>query len=215
MLACGQNRVLRLLRDPAHADRLDRERVALIAARRAGVHVPAVFGPQTLEGRPGLIMERIDGPDLLSMLGNRPWLLPRVARILGHTHARVHATTVTESLPTVHDMIRHYIAESELVAERFRRPALDEVERLPAGRSLCHWDFHPANIIEGAVGPVVIDWSFAARGHPTADVARTRLILEVGEPPSGSSFIVKRLDALGRRLLGRLLPECLWQYSPD
>jgi aminoglycoside phosphotransferase (APT) family kinase protein len=203
-LVWGENRVLRLLRNPAHGERLDRERVALSAARRAGVRVPTAFGPETLDGRPGLVIERVDGPDLLSLLEQRPWLLPRVGRILGETHVRVHAATVAEGLPTVHERIRQAIVESELVPSQLRTPALRRLETLPDGNNLCHWDFQPANVISGGAGPVVIDWTFAARGDPAADVARTRLILKVGEPPSDSSFVIRRLDGLGRRLLSRI-----------
>jgi aminoglycoside phosphotransferase (APT) family kinase protein len=203
-LAWGENRVLRLLRDPAHAERLDRERIALEVAGRAGVPVPAVFGEQTMDGRPGLIMQRIDGPDLLTLVGQRPWLVGRVARILGETHAPIHAATLDEGLPTVHEKIRQLVTDSDLVPDRFRRPALEGLEALPAGSSLCHWDFQPANVIDSSSGPVVIDWTFAARGDAAADVARTLLILRIGEPSSNAPFVIKRLDAVGRQLLTRL-----------
>lgn len=203
-LAWGEGRVLRLLRDPAHRERLDRERIALQVAGSAGVPVPAVFGEETIDGRPGLIMERIDGPDLMTVLGRRPWLVARVARMLGETHAVMHGATVAEGLPTVHAKLRELITESDLVPERFRCPALARLDTLPAGNSLCHWDFQPANVIASDAGPVVIDWTFAARGDPAADIARTRLILRVGEPSSEGSFAIKRLDGLGRRLLSSI-----------
>jgi aminoglycoside phosphotransferase (APT) family kinase protein len=200
-LAWGNDRVLRLLKDPAQGERLDRERVALTCANRGGVPVPAVFGEQTLDGRPGLVMERIDGPDLLTLVGKRPWLVRRVARTLGETHARIHGVEVDEDLPTVHEYLRRCIADSEMIPDELRRPALEQLASLPKGNTLCHWDFHPANLLRGDSGPVVIDWTFALRGDPAADVARTRLTLRVGEAPSGSSVIAGHLDALGRRLM--------------
>jgi aminoglycoside phosphotransferase (APT) family kinase protein len=150
------------------------------------------------------VLERIDGPILLSLLARRPWLLPRVARRLGETHAQLHAAGVRDGLPTVHDVIRHALSGSELIPDRFTAPALRRLEQLPGGDTLCHWDFQPANVILGDTGPRVIDWSFAARGHPAADVARTRLILAIGEPPPSAGFAVRRLDPLGRRALGHL-----------
>src|SRR5205823_5058724 len=80
--AWGEGQILRLMRDPSHAARLEREELALEAARRAGVPVPAVYGRRTLDGRPGMIMERVDGPDLLTVLLRQPWRLPSVARTL-------------------------------------------------------------------------------------------------------------------------------------
>jgi aminoglycoside phosphotransferase (APT) family kinase protein len=213
-LAWGEHRVLRLLKDPARSDHLERERVALIAARRAGVPVPAVYGRETLDGRPGLVIERVDGRDLLTLLGRRPWLLPRVARALGETHARVHAVKLDAGLPTVHEVVRSAITDSELVPVHFRRRALDLLELLPEGDRLCHWDFHPANLLDGHAGPIVIDWSFAARGHPAADVARTRLIVSAGARPTGRSSLIGRLDPLGRRLLSRLYMRAYRRSAP-
>lgn len=213
-LAWGEHRVLRLLKDPAHSDRLERERVALTAAGRGGVPVPAVYGRETLHGRPGLVIERVEGPDLLTLLGRRPWLLPRIARALGETHARVHAVKVDAGLPTVHDVVRGAIADLKLVPAHLRSRALDRLELLPGGNRLCHWDLQPANLLAGSAGPVVIDWGFAARGHPAADVARTRLIVEVGARPTGSSSLVRRLDSLGRGLLSRLYMRAYRRSTP-
>jgi aminoglycoside phosphotransferase (APT) family kinase protein len=213
-LAWGEHRVLRLLKDPTRIDRLERELVALTAARRGGAPVPAVYGRETINGRPGLVIERVVGPDLLTLLGRRPWLLPRVARRLGETHARVHAVQPDAGLPTVHAVVRSAITDSELVPDHFRRPALDLLELLPEGDRLCHWDFHPANLLDGHTGPIVIDWSFAARGHPAADVARTRLIVSAGARPPGPSSLIGRLDPLGRRLLSRLYMRAYRRSAP-
>src|SRR5262249_22619825 len=60
-LAWDEGRVLRLLKDPTCADRLRLERIALATARDAGLPVPCDYGPQTVDGRPGLVLERIDG----------------------------------------------------------------------------------------------------------------------------------------------------------
>jgi aminoglycoside phosphotransferase (APT) family kinase protein len=48
-------------------------------------------------------------------------------------------------------------------------------------------DFHPDNVIMSPDGPVIIGWMDAHSGHPLADAARTLLILQLGEPPPGTS----------------------------
>jgi aminoglycoside phosphotransferase (APT) family kinase protein len=211
--AWGDRQILRLMRDPSHAARLEREEVALEAATRAGVPVPSVFGRLTLEGRPGLIMERVDGPDLLSVLGREPWRLPSVARTLGATHARLHAFELGDALPTVHEYVGTCI-DDPLVPDELKRPALARLAALPDGRNLCHWDFHPANLLQGTQGPVVIDWTFSLRGDSAADVARTRLILGVGAPPPGASVLVRRFDALARRTIAQLYLAAYSRQGP-
>ena len=45
---------------------------------------------------------------------------------------------------------------------------------------------------------MVIDWSSGRRGHPLVDVARTWLLLCMGEPPPGTNAISRWLIAAGR-----------------
>jgi aminoglycoside phosphotransferase (APT) family kinase protein len=199
-LAWGEDQVLRLLRNPADFERLDRERVALQIARAGGVPVPRDFGPHTLDGRPGYLLERIDGPTALDLLTQRPWRILSVARLLGTTHARIHAVRATQNLPAIHDRIRQVIAEDRTLPDQIHRSAFERLQALDGGDALCHWDYQPANVLLSRTGPVVIDWTFAARGHPAADVARTQLILRIGEPPDNKP-IAMIADRLGRRVL--------------
>jgi len=55
----------------------------------------------------------------------------------------------------------------------------DRLHRVPGmrGDTLLHLDLHPMNVILGADGPVVIDWTNAADGPEGLDVAMTWLIL--------------------------------------
>jgi aminoglycoside phosphotransferase (APT) family kinase protein len=210
--AWGDGQILRLMRDPAHAVRLEREEFALKAARRQGVAVPTVFGRHELDGRPGLIMGRVDGPDLLTVLGRQPWQLSAVARTLGSTHARLHGFELGEILPTVHDYMGACI-EDPLIPDDLRRPAREWLSSLPAGNNLCHWDFHPANLLRGKQDPVVIDWTFAMRGDASADVARSPLILAVGAAPPGASVFVRRFDALARSAIVRVYLSTYGRHS--
>jgi aminoglycoside phosphotransferase (APT) family kinase protein len=199
-LAWGKHQVLRLLRNPADVDRLERELVALQIARAGGVPVPRDFGPQTLEGRPGYLLERIDGPTALDLLTRTPWRILRVARLLATTHARIHAVCASQQLPPFHDRIRQAVAEDRTLPEQIHRSALERLEGLDGGDALCHWDYQPANVLLSRSGPVVIDWTFAARGHPAADVARTELILRIGEPPNAKP-IATVADRVARLIL--------------
>ncbi len=51
---------------------------------------------------------------------------------------------------------------------------------------MCHGDFHPGNIVMTARGAVIIDWLTATRGHPLSDVARSVVLMSVGQPPPGT-----------------------------
>ncbi len=100
-----------------------------------------------------LVMERIDGATMLEVLSRQPWTLRRHAAVLAALHDRLH----------------------EIPGPRWLDPFL------AGGNCLVHLDLHPLNVILSPKGPVLIDWSNAARGAGPADVALTWLVMMAGE----------------------------------
>ena len=201
MFAWEPGTILRLLRNPDAQRQLQWQAVAMEAARSRGVRVPAIHSLTTVMGRPGMIMERIDGPDLLTLVGRRPWTVFWAARVLGEVHAQLHAASAPSRIPVLRAALKQRIESSGRVPERLARFALDTLEGLPDGESLCHGDFHLSNIMVSRGIPIVIDWSNAARGDPTADVARTLLLSRIGEPPPGTSPLLRALALVGRSIV--------------
>lgn len=197
--AWGEGLVLRLARDPAAASMIDRERLALVAAHRAGACVPGAHERVTVDGRPGLVLDRVDGVDLLERLGRRPWTILAVARTLGSQHAALHGIAAPAGLPGLRDDLRRRLG-SRLVPGEVRARALERLEALPDGDRLLHGDFHPANLLRAPDGCVVIDWTNGAGGDPAADVART-LLLVAGSVSEDTPAAVRRLAPAARRLL--------------
>ena len=64
MFECPDGRVLKLRRAPGSSTGLAFEVAALEAARAAGVSVPQVYEEVLIDGRAGLMMERLEGADL-------------------------------------------------------------------------------------------------------------------------------------------------------
>ena len=102
-------------------------------------------------------MERIDGPTVLEVLSRHPRTLRRHAAALAALHDRLH----------------------EIPGPQWLDPFL------AGGERLVHLDLHPLNVIVSPKGPVVIDWSNAARGAGPADVALTWLVMMAAEIPGG------------------------------
>ncbi len=204
MFAWEDGTILRLLRpgfDPAD---LDKEVRALEVARACGVPVPAPGERVEFDGRSGVVLERIDGTDLLTELGRAPWVVISGARMCGSVQARMHKCHVSdERIPSLKHRLRRQLS-SPLVPTDLASQAQERLDGLPDGNALCHGDFHPANVMRSARGAVVIDWTNAMRGDPAADVARTLLLLGAGEPPSYTP-LMRVLTKVGRGLF-------IWLY---
>lgn len=199
IFAWDDGRVLRLARDPRATSMIEHEAAALAAAHAAGAPVPGVYERVTVDGRPGVVLDLVEGVDLLAWLGRRPWALLSVAGTLGRHHAALHRVEAPPGLPTLRDELRRRLG-SRLVPADVRERALERLGRLPDGDRLLHGDFHPANLLRTDHGYVVIDWTNGTSGDPAADVART-LVLGRGGDLEGAPFVVRRAAPLARRLL--------------
>jgi aminoglycoside phosphotransferase (APT) family kinase protein len=193
--------VLKLLRNPAWGDRVHREASALDALRRHGHLAPRAMRTVTVDGRPGLVMERVEGGDLMSLLGRRPLSVFRAGTAMGEVHAAMHECEAPDDLPDLRDEVRRRICSADALPDDLRKRALGILGALPGGERLCHCDLHLGNILGTWDAPVVIDWGDASRGDPLADVARTHLLHRVGTPPPGSPAAVRALAPIGRRIL--------------
>ena len=167
----GNGRVLRRYRTD-HDSTI--EAAAMRAAWAAGYPVPEVFDA---DGR-DLVMEHLDGPTMLKVLGDRPWRFGRIADQLADLHTRLAGLQIdARELPV----------------------------RFEPAECLVHLDLHPGNVVLTSRGPVVIDWSNAGMGPRGADVATTWILLTIGEADDIPVALRPFVGAIRRRLLRRFL----------
>jgi aminoglycoside phosphotransferase (APT) family kinase protein len=193
--------VLKLMRNPDAMARVEREAAAMRSLGEQGHRAPAVRGVVTIDGRPGLVTEYIEGADLFTMLGTHPWKIWHAGSVMAMTHAAMHECRAPESLPDLHDELRVRITAATVLPSDQADAVLGLLQRLPRGDRLCHGDFHLGNLLGNWNTPLVIDWGDAARGDPLADVARTDLLHRLGEPPPGTSRFLQFLIPIGRGIL--------------
>ena len=180
------NQVLKLFLDWCPATDAEREARSTQAVHKSGLPVPAVEGIVEVEGRTGIVFERIDGPSMLGLVTSKPWKLFRLARALAELHAGMHSREVPE-LPSQRRRLERDIQREDVLPVNTKEVVLKALEQLPDGSAVCHGDFHPENIIMSSRGPVIIDWLDATQGNPVADVARTSLLFQTSELPPSSA----------------------------
>ncbi len=124
--------------------------------RAQGFAVPAV--EEVSADGLNMVIERIEGADMVAMMGHRPWTIPRLGRVLADLHRELHELTAPDWLPDA---------------------------PVGYGVGLLHLDLHPLNVMMSPRGPVVIDWARVCRGDPAVDVALAWILMAAAEVPTG------------------------------
>ena len=141
----------------------------------------------TIDGRHGAVFERLDGPTL-SALVDQSCDLDDLAEKFVELQVRLQAVTLP-GIPGLVSRLESELARSGL-SFVVRSELSDVLLELAAGSpsQLCHYDFHPDNIIVTDRGWVVIDWLTAANGPPVADLARSLLLRADAHEPTTLTF---------------------------
>jgi hypothetical protein len=190
-------KILKLLYDWCPAEWVKSEVYSTQVVHATGLHIPAVIDQIEIDGRNGIIYERIEGSSMLQVMRSKLLKLDHFSRLLAELHVDMHTRTVPQ-LPSIKDHLENSIRHASGISGQIKETALATLDQLPDGEALCHNDYHPDNILMTEEGPVIIDWITATRGDPMADVARTSLLLQIGSPPQGISTPIRWLIAFIR-----------------
>jgi len=181
VFAWGDSQVLKLYREGWPRAKVEQEARLIQVAHNTGLPVYNVMDVVEVEGRPGIIMERVRGTSMQKIIEASPMKFVTLAPLLGELHAQVHVISVS-GLPSQRQRMERQIRAAQVLSEDVKQKALHALARLPEGDILCHGDFHPDNIMMTAKGPIIIDWCMASQGNPLADVADAKVLIQYGVP---------------------------------
>lgn len=205
--AWGDTQILKLFRNDFPREGMEREYNVCMELNGTNIPIPKVDQMVEIEGRKGIVYEKIMGESMLKLMMTRPLASKKYARQLAKIHYQVHQCKV-EGLYGYKEVMKWNICKCVLLAEEAKKVVLAILEQLPEGNVLCHGDFHPGNIMIASKQPFILDWMTAATGNPCADVARTLLLLQDGALPSGlPKSAVYLLNALRHRMGEQYLKE--------
>lgn len=199
--AWGDDQILKLYQSHMPGHLVEQEFRVTLAAQAAGLPVPAVDRLVEVDGRCGIVFERLEGPSMLKDLTAHPWKWIALASQLGQLHAQIHRSSMPPELPSQYQQIENGIEAAADIPESIKEASRACLAALPAGEALCHGDFHPDNILLTARGPVIIDWMTGTRGHPLADVCRTLLLFQTSALPPGVPLPMRLMVNASRALI--------------
>lgn len=197
--------VVKILRPgiPSHWAAIEADIVTRV--HRAGLPVPATEGVVKVDGRSGIVFERVEGESMWARMKASPERIPELIDTLVDLQVQLHQTEVV-GLPDLVRRLGSKIDQAVQIPSGDRRQVQSMLAGLPTGFALCHGDFHPANIALTDQGPVILDWFDAATGHPTADLVRSSLLMR---PPTENAWLRGAtrtlLDALHGSYISRLV----------
>ena len=143
----------------------------------AGAPAPEVLDEVTLEGRFGIVLQRLDGPTLLQLSRSGALTSAQVGSALAALCLSVHRTAPPPELPSLRDRMEGTLRRSGgMLPEPIATGILSLIDRLPPGDGLCHGDVHPGNVIMTAEGAKFIDWTGATRAPAGFDLACCHVI---------------------------------------
>jgi uncharacterized protein (TIGR02172 family) len=172
----GHDKVLKLFFSRYDDERIKYEADIGTIVHEAGVPSPEVFGVVDVDGRKGIIFQRIFGKSMLKHIQAEPWKMYDYAQKLAGVQFKIHQCSAS-LLPSQKERLSFIIGKSAQRLGSKEQRILDYLDSLPDGISVCHGDVHFNNVIVSGNELVAVDWNSAYKGNPLGDVSRTCLLI--------------------------------------
>lgn len=192
----------------------------LRAVHAAGVPVPEFFGELTLDGRFGVVMQRLDGPTLWQLSRTGAVMFEQAGAIVAALAMSVHKTSAPPEVLSMREhMERELRYDDGKIPKHIATDILALIDHLPPGDGLCHCDLSPGNVIMTAEGPKLVDWTFAMRAPAALELAFLHVILselapEIADNPERPRATNAAAQSEYARLAGTSVAELTAAMQP-
>jgi thiamine kinase-like enzyme len=137
---------------------------------------PKVYEIISYGERIGIIYDEVTGESL------EDWVMKTgdiktCAVYMANLHKSILQNKVND-VASYKEFLKYHIENAPSVSLENRNAALELLEELPSGNTLCHGDFHPGNILISNGHTVAIDFMNVCQGDWLYDVARTVFLVE-------------------------------------
>ncbi|MEB4782778.1 aminoglycoside phosphotransferase family protein [Paenibacillus polymyxa] len=189
----GKTEVIKIFHDQSrsmHEAKKEAKNAKII--NNLNLRAPNHSGLLEYEGTSCLIYEKIDGPTMLKQIEPTKVSISHYAKLMAQLHFEMHNIEIKMN-SNLKTELTNKINTAEVIKEYEKQFAINVLNALPEGNALCHYDFHPGNIILSSNGPIIIDWMNVVVGNQAADVTRTSMMIQSHALPSNApGWLIKR-----------------------
>lgn len=184
----GEGRVLKLYRagEPKAAPLREAEVLGIVA--RGGVRAPLAYDVVEVDGRWGVVMDRVAGRTFGEAMLADPAAAGPYFTALARLQVDLHAASGAGLMP-IKTRLDDKLARAPGLADPVRGRLRDRLKSLPDGDRILHGDFHPLNILGTVEDAVIVDWLDATAGPPEADVCRSWLLMQTVSRDLAESYL--------------------------
>lgn len=184
------------------------------AAYSVGIPTPRLISIKNETTERWLRYKKIEGKQLSRIVLERPWRLIWATRQMAIIFVQIHSVKI-QGVPSIMKSFERRILEAKELTIDQRDTALNLLSQLRDGDRLCHYDYHPGNLMVDGKTCYVIDWGSAKRGNPIADLAHAYVLNKVDGTLEDVPWFNRLLIRVMRNLYIELFLYLYGRYSHE
>lgn len=175
----GHDSIIKILKPRFSNSLAEKEEKLHTIVQDSGLPVPKLLDVVMIDGKKGLVYQKINGISMLDSIRDNPNKMPDYANDLASLHIDISRCKIDDDrLETVNKRYLSWIENTDILTAEDKEKVLSYLGELPHGNSLCHSDFHADNILIDNGKYYIIDWLTAAKGSFCADVMRSFMLIK-------------------------------------
>jgi len=179
-----------------------------------GLPTPVTHGLTKVDGKHAIIFDKIDGETLGGYVEKRPWKLFFATRQFADIHTKIHKIQL-KGAQSIKRALHSRIRDGSEIDEGMKAKIRSYLDTLEDDERLCHFDFHPGNLMVENEQLHVIDWGGASQGPIIADVTHSYVLNKVDSISSDAPIWFRVLIRSMRRIYLELYLIHYARFSSD
>ena len=186
-------RIVKVFKASKPAADVFNEALNLARVAGAGVRVPKVLEvSQVADGAWALSTEYVEGVTMRSLMEQAEGT-PEFDKLLEQFvdfQIEIQSTVAPELLNAQREKVANMVGKVHELDPSVRYDLQTRASRMAPGRSICHGDFNPSNVIVASDGTLyACDWTHVTRGLPEADAAMTYILFKLYHEAHAEAYL--------------------------